>query len=122
MVCVVPVIVVCTTLPGRRLWYVWYMGKRTSVYLGDGLAAAVAACGVPLAELIRRGLLADVVPGGVPPVPPPPEVVTEAVVGIERPAPRKARAAGSGPGGGCRHPHVVKGWCRECGTGGHFQP
>jgi hypothetical protein len=31
-------------------------GKRTSIYLSDDLAAAVEASGVPLAELIRRGL------------------------------------------------------------------
>jgi pyruvate dehydrogenase E2 component (dihydrolipoyllysine-residue acetyltransferase) len=34
----------------------WYMGQRTSVYLDDDLHAAVKASGVPLAELIRRGL------------------------------------------------------------------
>jgi len=32
------------------------VGKRTSVYLSDSLAAAVEASGLPLAELIRRGL------------------------------------------------------------------
>jgi hypothetical protein len=32
------------------------MGNRTSVYLDDGLQAAVKASGIPLAELIRRGL------------------------------------------------------------------
>lgn len=31
-------------------------GKKTSVYLADDLAAAVEASGVPLAELLRRGL------------------------------------------------------------------
>ena len=36
--------------------------KRTRVYLSDGLAAAVEASGVPLAELIRRGLAYQ--PGG----------------------------------------------------------
>lgn len=34
------------------------MGQRTSVYLDDDLHAAVKASGVPLAELIRRGLVA----------------------------------------------------------------
>ena len=29
--------------------------------------------------------------------------------------PRKPRAAS----GGCKHEHVLKGWCRECKTGGH---
>ena len=32
------------------------MGKRTSLYLSDELEAAVKASGLPLAELIRRGL------------------------------------------------------------------
>jgi hypothetical protein len=32
------------------------MGRRTSIYLDDDLQAAVKASGVPLAELIRRGL------------------------------------------------------------------
>ena len=34
------------------------MGLRTSVYLSDELAAMWRASGVPLAELIRRGLSA----------------------------------------------------------------
>jgi hypothetical protein len=34
------------------------MGQRSSVYLADDLAAAVKASGVPLAELVRRGLAA----------------------------------------------------------------
>ena len=41
------------------------MGQRSSVYLADDLAAAVKASGVPLAELVRRGLAAgtaDVAP------------------------------------------------------------
>jgi hypothetical protein len=32
------------------------MGKRTSVYLADDLAAAVDKTGLPLAELVRRGI------------------------------------------------------------------
>lgn len=32
------------------------MGKRTSVYLSDDLAEAVERSGIPLAELVRRGL------------------------------------------------------------------
>ncbi len=32
---------------------------KTSVYLPDELAAAVKASGVPMAELIRRGLAAE---------------------------------------------------------------
>jgi hypothetical protein len=34
------------------------MGLRTSVYLSDGLAAMWRASGLPLAEVIRRGLSA----------------------------------------------------------------
>jgi hypothetical protein len=34
------------------------VGKRTSVYLSDDLAAAVAGSGLPLAKLVRRGLAA----------------------------------------------------------------
>jgi hypothetical protein len=36
--------------------------ERTSVYLGADLAAAVKASGVPLAELVRRGLTASSAP------------------------------------------------------------
>jgi hypothetical protein len=32
------------------------MGQRTSVYLDDSLQAAEKASGVPIAELVRRGL------------------------------------------------------------------
>jgi hypothetical protein len=32
------------------------MGQRSSVYLTDDLAAEVKASGIPLAELVRRGL------------------------------------------------------------------
>ena len=35
------------------------MGKKTSVWLTDDLAEAVKTSGVPIAELIRRGLGAD---------------------------------------------------------------
>jgi hypothetical protein len=41
------------------------MGQRSSVYLGDDLAAAVKASGVPLAELVRRGLAASTAPAEV---------------------------------------------------------
>lgn len=34
------------------------MGQRSSVYLADDLAAEVKACGIPVAELVRRGLTA----------------------------------------------------------------
>ena len=32
------------------------MPLKTSVYLSDELTAAVRACGVPLAEIVRRGM------------------------------------------------------------------
>jgi hypothetical protein len=32
------------------------MGKRTSLYLSDDLAAAARKTGLPLAELVRRGI------------------------------------------------------------------
>jgi hypothetical protein len=38
------------------------LGQRSSVYLADDLAAAVKASGVPLAELVRRGLAASTAP------------------------------------------------------------
>ena len=34
----------------------WYTGQRTSVYLDDALQSAVKASGIPLFELVRRGL------------------------------------------------------------------
>jgi hypothetical protein len=44
------------------------MGQRSSVYLADDLAAAVKASGVPLAELVRRGLAAGDAPPAQTPV------------------------------------------------------
>ncbi|MGH3222258.1 MAG: hypothetical protein ACRDPY_26790 [Streptosporangiaceae bacterium] len=35
------------------------MGQKTSVYLADDVAAAAKASGVPLGELVRRGLAAE---------------------------------------------------------------
>ena len=46
---------------GKR--YVWYArgmaGRKTSVYLSEELSAQVEASGMPLAEILRRGLTAD---------------------------------------------------------------
>lgn len=85
------------------------VGKRTSVYLSDGLAAAVEASGVPLAELIRRGLGAPLPPAAAVPA---------------RPAPARPRSAELPPAGPvrpaarrrCPHPgtRVIGGWCRQC--------
>jgi hypothetical protein len=38
------------------------MGQRTSVYLEDDLHTAAKASGIPLAELVRRGLAANTAP------------------------------------------------------------
>jgi hypothetical protein len=43
------------------------MDERSSVYLGNDQAAAVKACGAPLAELIRRGLAASTAEVAQPP-------------------------------------------------------
>ena len=42
-------------------------GKPTSVYLSATLAEAVSKTGLPLAELIRRGISASQAPGDVVP-------------------------------------------------------
>jgi hypothetical protein len=79
------------------------MGKRTSVYLTDELAAAVKASGVPLAELVRRGLAAT-------PMLPFDDQPADGPSG-DRPAPDNA-------GDACAHPpgRILKGLCMACGT------
>jgi hypothetical protein len=92
----------------------WYMGKRTSIYLTDQLAARVAASRLPLGALITLGLdyldmeqdapdargpESHAEPTGAPPT--------------GSPAPKPARQA-------CAHRRAVKGWCGECRTGGHL--
>jgi hypothetical protein len=74
------------------------VGKRTSVYLADDLAALAADSGVPLADLIARGLACT---GHAPPPAPP------------------ARERGMVLGEPCRHPpaRVHRGLCGACGTG-----
>jgi hypothetical protein len=106
------------------------MGRRTSVYLSDELAVAVAASGVPLAELVRRGL-------GMVPAEPPVTVGPVQVVADERvPAgaavlvsdgrvagaldvrPPSRRPASRVEGQCPPHPggRVLKGLCGACGT------
>lgn len=112
----------------------WYMdGKRTSVYLTPDLAARVKESGRPLAALIAAGL-------NHPPVTA--ERVRKAHEDIRELTAevRKITAAGgvtgvvkTGPSPGarkrskpaaddapCKHAHVIKGFCRECRTGGHY--
>ncbi len=93
------------------------VGKRTSVYLTEDLDAAVRASGVPLAELIRRGL------GNHPETP--------GEIGARVTTARKARELGqasarerrTSPAPAppaaepCRHPmsRRIKGTCAACG-------
>ncbi len=59
------------------------MGQRSSIYLADDLAAAVKASGVPLAELIRRGLTAGTAEVAQPPAPGPASTSLAALPGGE---------------------------------------
>lgn len=110
------------------------MGRRTSVYLSDDLVEAVEASGVPLADLIRKGLglapcetvagiqvLTDErVPEGV--------AVLSSPSGGSAKAMRVRPARTSGPQERrCTHPgkRVIGGWCPECEAeilpGGRFR-
>jgi hypothetical protein len=71
-------------------------GRRTSVYLSEDLAAAVDASGVPLAEIVRRGL-ADPLPG-------------PAARMLLRPSPPPRVSAAN-----CPHRGLSPGaWCKAC--------
>lgn len=97
------------------------VGKRTSVYLADDLAAAVAESGLPLTELIRRGLAAA-------------GMTLESrsrSIHTARCCPKRCRGravSGVQPPGRRRCPHpgtrVIGGWCAPCGvvveTGGYL--
>jgi hypothetical protein len=74
------------------------VGKRTSVYLPDELAALTAASPLSLPDLIARGLAC---PGHTAPAP----------------APAPPRERGMVLGEQCRHPpaRVMKGLCGACG-------
>ena len=95
------------------------VGKRTSVYLSDGLAAAVAESGVPLAELIRRGLAA-VAPSATR-LETPGEIrakVTRAREAAELGKAIAAERRQSPVRRRCPHPgtRMIGGWCRQCGV------
>jgi hypothetical protein len=60
------------------------MGQRSSVYLADDLAAAVKASGVPLAELVRRGLTTGTAETPQPSAPGPAASPVAAISGIGR--------------------------------------
>jgi predicted transcriptional regulator len=47
--------------------------------------------------------------------------IIEQALGDETPAldPVSVRPARKAAGGACKHQHAIKGFCRECGTGGH---
>jgi hypothetical protein len=108
-----------------RLWYIGLLGttikgvgKRTSVYLSDGLAAAVEASGVPLAELIRRGLAART-PGETRERAAPPHAIPTVTVTPMQPPLGQAPERGSmAPRPRCPHPgtRMIGGWCRQCGV------
>jgi hypothetical protein len=100
----------------RGLWYLAVLGttmaavgKRTSVYLSDDLAAAVRASGVPLGELIRRGLEADIG-----------RAIAQTAAAAQEPVPAAAVAVTTPPKARRRCPHpgtrVIGGWCGECGV------
>jgi hypothetical protein len=72
------------------------MGQRTSVYLDDDLHAAVKASGIPLAELVRRGLTASSPSEEAVPAPAPTgSAASLAAIGQGEPSPGVACA---GPG------------------------
>jgi hypothetical protein len=76
------------------------MGKRTSVYLADDLAAAVEKTGLPLAELIRRGIYG----------PPARPVVVSPCGGV----PQQAAAAVVPAGSGASAPAPCRPRCPQC--------
>lgn len=108
------------------------MGRKTSVWLPDDLAERVRESGVPLAELIRRGLEAgqpaavfEVVRSAVraelgewlkPPLPSPrgASSADEVPPGGESPVLRRARDVEAPPR--CSHAgvRVTGGWCAQC--------
>jgi hypothetical protein len=82
---------------------------KTSVYLNKRREAAVA--GRPLLPIIDAGVAAL---GGTAPVPVPVPVAEPSA------EPRNRAPADTAPEAStCKHRHVIKGWCRECRTGGH---
>lgn len=94
-----------------------YMGRRTSVYLADDLAAAVDKTGLSLAELVRRGIYGPpaapvVVPLRTQQVPqsPNPDVVPAGVDAVP--------AAESWRCGNCHHLQAVGSvsHCEFCGA------
>ena len=84
------------------------MGKRTSVYLPDDVAALAAQSPLTLAELVTRGL---VCPGHDPR----PAPVSRPRASVDVPASLPAPGA---PVDGCKHPpaRVLRGLCGCCGT------
>ena len=96
------------------------MGRRTSLYLSDDLEAAVRASGLPLAELVRRGLAG---PGPAPPAQQqaPGENPAKTSTSREAATPRnpiRAERPPSSRADNCPHPagRRLKGLCMACGT------
>lgn len=89
------------------LWYLWYMGKRSSIYLSSDREAAIEASGKTLTEIIDLGLEALSGGGGS---------VTVADTGLGG---QGSTAGHSRPfQGDCKHPRArrAKGLCMACGT------
>lgn len=90
------------------------------MYLSGPAAELLKASGRQLAEVIATGLGIE---------PEPREEVIRRVIREELAAlspgaalPRESSAAKGGPApAACKHPHAIKGWCKDCETGGHYR-
>ena len=84
------------------------MGSKSSVYLTDEMAARWRATGLPLSEILRRGLDAG--------EPPAIEVIVRRVIREELAEAGSPRERAGPPD--CPHPkaRVHKGLCGACGT------
>jgi len=87
------------------------MGRKTSVYLSDEISGRVKASGLPIAELVRRGLDAG--------EPPELEATLRRVIRQELASPGHAGLpAQPADDEECPHPkaRINKGLCGNCGT------
>lgn len=90
-------------------------GQKTSIYLTEEVAQRVRASGLPLPELVRRGLDAG--------QPPELEVIIRRVVREELAEDRRGRGAGVEEQA-CKHPaaSVEDSVCRNCGADVWLRP
>jgi len=105
---------------GRRV----VIGVRVSESLAaaiDGVRGGVSRSSW-LEALARRELPGA--GGTVPDVGPPAPAVRArrpaAAVAFREPAGAVPAGRPRGSSGACKHPRVLKGWCKDCMTGGHF--